>query len=199
MKQELRHVLIIIIFCSAIYLLSRINNQESLTNNKMLKIQTKPKKLNYSNSTKLNQVTGFKLEYCNCRRTIQRSNRNLKTEFSQTTCGRDAYKRGSNQKVVSFSFYGNTASKEHQKRKYFQGIKENLAAMVALYGPGWTMRLYVDLELSDPVLVKLCHLACQNCNLDICQAAHLPGTPVRDARELFPMLWRFFPTLDPQV
>eukprot|EP00090_Calanus_glacialis_P018459 TRINITY_DN28652_c0_g1_i1.p1 TRINITY_DN28652_c0_g1~~TRINITY_DN28652_c0_g1_i1.p1 ORF type:complete len:263 (+),score=43.27 TRINITY_DN28652_c0_g1_i1:109-789(+) len=71
--------------------------------------------------------------------------------------------------------------------------------MVALYGPDWTMRLYVDLELSDPVLAKLCHLACQNPNLDLCLAAHLPGTPARDARQLFPMLWRFFPTLDPQV
>jgi len=34
---------------------------------------------------------------------------------------------------------------------------------------------------------------------DICDARNLPGTPMIDASEVFPMNWRFFPTLDPQV
>ncbi len=42
-------------------------------------------------------------------------------------------------------------------------------------------------------------MACSNSALDLCDAGHLPGTPMVDSREVFPMLWRFFPTLDPQV
>ena len=46
---------------------------------------------------------------------------------------------------------------------------------------------------------KLCDLACKSPILDICNAKRLPGTPEVDASKIFPMMWRFFPTLDPQV
>ena len=42
-------------------------------------------------------------------------------------------------------------------------------------------------------------MACKNNFLDLCDAGRLPGSPMKDARKMFPMLWRFFPTLDPQV
>ena len=42
-------------------------------------------------------------------------------------------------------------------------------------------------------------MACKSQVLDLCDSGRLPGTPTPDARPLFPMLWRFFPTLDPQV
>ena len=42
-------------------------------------------------------------------------------------------------------------------------------------------------------------MACKNKFLDLCDAGRLPGSPMGDAREIFPMLWRFLPTLDPQV
>ena len=45
----------------------------------------------------------------------------------------------------------------------------------------------------------MCDLACNNEQLDICHAGDLPGTPMVDARKVFAMNWRFFPTLDPQV
>ena len=48
-------------------------------------------------------------------------------------------------------------------------------------------------------LAELCDMACKNRYLDLCDAGRLPGAPMKDARKLFPMLWRFFPTLDPQV
>ena len=67
------------------------------------------------------------------------------------------------------------------------------------YYEGWVMRLYYDLDPTDPVFKDLCQLACQYDNLDICDARHLPGTPFVDANKVFPMNWRFFPTLDPQV
>ena len=61
------------------------------------------------------------------------------------------------------------------------------------------MRLYTDYETEDQIFEKLCHLACRHQNLDICLVKELPGTPLSDASKYFPMNWRFFPTLDPQV
>jgi len=40
---------------------------------------------------------------------------------------------------------------------------------------GWVMRLYFDLEKLDPLHDKLCKLACQNPELDLCYIRNLPG------------------------
>jgi hypothetical protein len=85
-----------------------------------------------------------------------------------------------------------------KKKGYFEGIIGNLELMPKYY-PGWIMRLYYDLDKTDPVLKDLCKLACNDPNIDICDAKHLPGTPFIDASKVFAMDWRFFPTLDPQV
>ena len=205
MKQEFLHVIVTTVFITVIYFSSLVSHQMdtnyTLFNKKDIKMTTKPKKLksNHGKTTEPNNTTDFKLEHCPCRRTIPRNTKTKITEFSKTTCGFDAYQRGSQQKVVSYSFYGNPTSKEHKKRKYFAGIEENLKAIQSLYGKDWTMRLYVDLEKKDPLFSKLCKLACQNPSIDLCLAGSLPGTPIENAINLFPMLWRFFPTLDPQV
>ena len=61
------------------------------------------------------------------------------------------------------------------------------------------MRLYLDLSKTDQILNDICDLACNYTNIDLCDVKNLPGTPLVDATEIFPMNWRFFPTLDPQV
>ena len=83
---------------------------------------------------------------------------------------------------------------------FVEGIQGNLDLM-PIYYPGWVMRLYIGYDLDDPIIRKLCNLACKPkySNLDICHVKQLPGTPHKDARKIFPMNWRFFPTLDPQV
>ena len=83
-------------------------------------------------------------------------------------------------------------------RGYLEGLEENLK-LIPKYFPGWIARLYTDYETEDQIFEKLCHLACQHPNLDICFVKELPGTPLSDASKYFPMNWRFFPTLDPQV
>ena len=75
----------------------------------------------------------------------------------------------------------------------------SIAVELAFPSPGWVMRLYFDLDKADPIHDALCKLACSDTNLDICDAANLPGTPMKDATKVFAMNWRFFPTLDPQV
>ena len=42
-------------------------------------------------------------------------------------------------------------------------------------------------------------MACDYPILDLCNVRNLPGTPMKDAAKIFPMNWRFFPTMDPQV
>ena len=69
------------------------------------------------------------------------------------------------------------------------------------YYPGWVMRLYIDYDFEDPIFKELCHLACQPqySNLDICQMKQLPSIAFKDIEKIFPMNWRFLPTLDLQV
>ena len=141
----------------------------------------------------------FPLSHCPCTRTLPVVASAERVEYSDTTCGRDAYERGTHQKVVGFSFYGNTSSGVHKAKQYFIGIKENLSLVSQLYGKDWSMRLYYDLEKDDPLLEDLCSLACEQPSLDLCYVRDLPGNPVKDASSVFAMNWRFLPTLDPQV
>ena len=115
-----------------------------------------------------------------------------------------------------------------ESKGYVEGIAGNLDLMEKFY-PGWVMRLYFDVDgeqdqnpTNSPLLkgdndfkhnlqswnglfyklsflAELCDMACKNKFLDLCDSGRLPGTPMRDARRVFPMLWRFFPTLDSQV
>ena len=139
----------------------------------------------------------FPLETCKCHRTINLSNNNG-TNFSSTSCSREAYMRGSDQHVVAFSFYGDPATPHHKSKQYFAGIQDNLISMAQFY-PGWTMRLYHDLTKENPLFQNLCTLACSNNQLDLCYVNQLPGSPFVDASRIFPMNWKFFPTIDEQV
>ena len=100
----------------------------------------------------------------------------------------------------SICFRATNSEGQKVPKGFVEGIKGNLDLMPTYY-PGWVMRLYIDYDLDDPIIRKLCNLACkpQYSNLDICHMKQLPGTPLKDARKIFPMNWRFFPTLDPQV
>ena len=143
----------------------------------------------------------IQLEHCNCRRTlvnIEESEINS-VPFSNTTCGWDAFQRGTNQRIAGFSFYGNSSSSVHKARKYFGGIEENLRLVRSEYGADWSLRLYYDLAQSDELMDRLCELACSNSHIDLCNVRQLPGNPVRDASHLHPSIWRFLPSLDPQV
>ena len=49
------------------------------------------------------------------------------------------------------------------------------------------------------LLQDLCNLACTDTNIDLCNVRQLPGKPMPNAIKVFPMNWRWFPTMDPQV
>ena len=101
--------------------------------------------------------------------------------------------------MFAFAFYGDPNSTIHQKRGYFEGIRKNLEAISSFYDNSWSIRLYHDLRSNDPLMADLCNLTCFFNNLDLCPVDQLPHPLLADAVQMFPMLWRFFPTLDSQV
>ena len=100
-----------------------------------------------SESSEQIRARTFQLEDCDCSRTLASLQEydNSSARFEDTACGRDAFQRGSHQKVAGFSFYGNTSSSAHKSKKYFSGIEENLKLLRSEYGEGWSLRLYYDL------------------------------------------------------
>ena len=140
-----------------------------------------------------------KLDICNCDRKIVV---NIEEEFdfqqkdNFTTCSQHAFLRGPNQKVVSYSYYGDPNSRKSQVKQYFNGIFKNYNAIQEFY-PNWIMRLYHDLDPNDEQFTQLCEFACKNPNFDLCHTKNIPG--LGNVQKLFPMNWRFLPTLDSQV
>ena len=102
--------------------------------------------------------------------------------------------------VVAFSYYSSSRQQLHPNKSYAAGIRANLELVQRLYGPSWVVRLYYQLGPADRQLGRqLCELACSWPQLDLCPAEQLPGVPGRDVSDIYPMVWRFLPTLDPQV
>ena len=51
------------------------------------------------------------------------------------------------------------------------------------------LRVYYDLEASDPELRRLCELACHNPSIDLCHVRDNPASG--DISSIFAMIWRF--------
>ena len=104
--------------------------------------------------------------------------------------------------MVSFSFFEGGTERDslvrHPERDYLEGVATNLKSVRELY-PGWTMRLYHNIPKDSGTFELLCKMACEYAELDLCDAYNLPGTPVQNASGLIPTMWRYLPTLDPQV
>ena len=96
------------------------------------------------------------------------------SEYNVTTSSKRAFKRGSDQKVVAFSIYGEKTSELSQKWSYFECIKENLKVINQRY-PGQLMRVFVDVTSEQPILTELTDLMWANTNLDVCDVNSLPG------------------------
>ena len=65
----------------------------------------------------------FQMQHCACNRSLPLNEQSSeKINFEDTTCGRDAYRRGKGQKVVAFAFYGDINSELEKSRGYFRGL-----------------------------------------------------------------------------
>ena len=106
------------------------------------------------------------IDECNCTRQIQVRKWNSEKDTSDS-CSELYSKRGSNQKVVAFTYFeGKTFDKS--QRNYLEGIEINLKAMSELLGSDWVMRLYYEVQESYSSLEQICQISCHNSNLELC-------------------------------
>ena len=92
----------------------------------------------YDYSTRIQyikQPLHIELEKCSCMRNLTTYNLNTTGGifFNETTCGRDAFFRGPHQKVVAFSFYGDSKSSEHLNRGFFEGNFVTQVILIQFY------------------------------------------------------------------
>ena len=118
--------------------------------------------------------------------------------FNETACSYHAYRRGSGQKIVTYSYYKSTSRPSGKQNLYLAGIKENLDLMPLLY-PGWVMQVYIDLDADDTNLSHLYKLVSSNPNIDLCHILNPPGTHKKKTPDVLGINWRFYAALDPQV
>ena len=86
---------------------------------------------------------------------------------------------------------------DEYKRDYFVGIERNLSLMKRFYGTDWIMRLYYHMSKNSTNWQRLCTLVCQDSNIDICDVENNPK--FGNISNVFPLNWRFLPSVDDQV
>ncbi len=145
--------------------------------------------------TKLKKKSVY-IKECDCHREIMARDIHSEEENVFDTCSDHSRMRGPGQNVIAYSYYGSFSNPKHWQRLYFSGIWHNFMSMKSLY-PGWTMRIYHNLDSHDVRLQSICFLACKNPEVDICNVADLPN--FGNAANLTPMVWRFLTILDSQV
>lgn len=129
---------------------------------------------------------------------------NLDVDISihNTTCSEFAAYRGPGQKVIAYTYYEANVKQKKSfdafNRDYFAGIESNLKLVNQMYGPEWVMRLYYQMPNKESQnWSKLCHLVCNNPQLDICDIEHNPK--YGNISKVYPLVWRFLPALDATV
>ncbi|CAL4110134.1 unnamed protein product [Meganyctiphanes norvegica] len=145
------------------------------------------------------------IKECNCHRSIQIPKglslsrpastndvlQAIESTHGVSTCSVEATLRGPGQYVVSFSSFGSFPS------EYFDGIPPIIEQVRTLY-PGWVMRLYHDLDIHEEHhRAWLCHLACTNPHLDLCNIRNLTG--LGDISSSYGQIWRMAVMGDPLV
>ena len=107
--------------------------------------------------------------------------------------------------MIAFTYFklqgssGTAKASRQISRKYVEGIRGNLAAIQAIYGHTWIMRLYHNLgQEEDTLLQQIMPLLTANHSmLDLCDINHNPL--LGNASMVLPTIWRFLPLLDDQV
>ena len=84
-----------------------------------------------------------------------------KTSSEKSVCSRDASKRGKDQKVISYSIFGEDSS------QYMRGFVQNVNAVKKYYPHQYIIRLYYnDQTMTDKNV--LCDIYCKESNVDLC-------------------------------
>ena len=88
-----------------------------------------------------------------------------KTSSEKSICSSDATRRGKDQKVVSYSIFGEDSS------QYMRGFVQNVNALKKYYPHQYIIRLYYnDQTMTDKNV--LCEIYCKESNVDLCNVEH---------------------------
>ena len=69
--------------------------------------------------------------------------------------------------------------------------------MKKYFGSEWTLRVYFQMPKSSPQWDRLCNLKCSDPQIDICDIEKNPRFD--NLASVFPLNWRFLPSMDSQV
>lgn len=110
-----------------------------------------------------------------------------KNEFKTSIFQCDLYnvfKRGKNQKVISYSLFG-------RNERYYNLIGE-LSKLIKQMYPEWIIRIYHDYSIDMKIV---CRIECQSDNIDFCNINRLPISnsfnSTWNASFIYPSIWRF--------
>ena len=123
------------------------------------------------------------LKQCQCTRSSSRSkNANYKVT---SNCDTYATLRGRGQKVVAYSFYGDSSKNTRVRTHYLDQIQDRASEVAAQY-PGWLMRIYFS---ADDAFSQsaLCDIWCKNDHVDLCDVSNLPDPVLGDLKTLQPI------------
>lgn len=134
--------------------------------------------------------------------------RRFRRDDKQTDwCSPESKVRGPGQQVISYTLYGNTTDSAVFKRYYT--LIEKISQTAAQLYPGWIVRVYHDIDESEPVFQKmLCSSYCKHANLDLCNVPQLvkrirahPESAIESDQVggLNPKMYRYLALLDPNV
>lgn len=103
------------------------------------------------------------------------------------------FRRGKDQKVLSFSLFG-------RNPRYYNKIGGIIKQVKSFY-PDWTIRIYSDSNLNEAVKCK--HECSPEDNVDFCNINRITTNPVHNSRRdqlnasyIIPTMWRFLPMGD---
>ena len=127
----------------------------------------------------------YKFPFCD--RCVRRGPRVNRSSTTPSSCGDFSTSRGPGQKIVSYSYFGNSRDRMVDL-KYFSQIRSRASEVRSKYGPDWTMRIYYDTDEDDDLggLAEMCGMWCDLDNLDLCDVRRLPR-PFGDLKSLMPI------------
>ncbi|XP_057376919.2 uncharacterized protein LOC130698156 [Daphnia carinata] len=113
-----------------------------------------------------------------------------------STCGCQTDERGPNQNVISFSLFGNLSEPSLSVR-YVQPLKALTANISRIY-PDWIVRIYHNFSKESGEDWLLRKMLDNPANVDLCDSDDVLRFH-QIQHNVFPMIWRFLPLLDPLV
>ena len=77
-------------------------------------------------------------------------------------------------------------------RDYLKGLLPNIGTIRKFYGPDWSIRLYYHIHKDSKTFQKLCNIACENPELDLCNAENNPEFGNKYSKEFVEIFTKIF-------